>query len=348
MVSNYTSQANAGRDLEESLLRAINSGALKGGDTLESTPALAKRFGISLVTAQKTLKKLGDAGYLQRKNGAPTTVAMRSSRTIGLILPNMGNRFTLEASEFHYRTVSGILSACNEHGFNMNIVHTPHNAMDPRNLDSMGLHGLLVLYPRRQNCALLESLQASGLPLVCVNLLDEELREKYHCINFNYQGAGQRAWEYFRQRGRRRPVFCARLPLLSDQHRLHLWNGFRQAAADDGVTARLLEIGDQAHALSDSVLMPAKRTEIECFLKDADAVLFGETAEAELYRAWGHMVTDLVGFFAVSQYFPAFTLNCSQVGSSALEMLLQCGMTSTPGPQLQYIDPEIIFPAKYL
>ncbi len=334
-------RGSVGNAMEASLLRAINSGKLIGGAVLDSTPRLAERYGISLVTAQKVLRKLGNAGYLVRRNGAPTIVAQRPMQTVGLAMPHMGADFTLAASEMHYLTVSGALSICARHGLNMNIVHTMRTGTDPRRFDSLGLRGLLILYPCDDDRQLLETLEGIGLPMVCINLLNPAIAARYRTINFNYASAGAKAWKYFRGHGSGHPAFFAQTPLSQDEHRAHLWAGFRDAAADDGVTA-VLAGADVPPSDGDSSipLMRKNKARIERELGKFDAILFGETQEAELYRSWGHVDQKLCGFFVQSPYFPSFQLDYSGIGAAAMKMLL----TGNTTPCLKYCELTMTMP----
>ena len=69
-------------------------------------------------------------------------------------------------------------------------------------------------------------------------------------------------------------------------------------------------------------LLTAQREAIEAELSDADAVLFGETWEAEVYRSWGHQDKCLCGFFTASSHIPYFTLDYEQIVINALSMLI--------------------------
>lgn len=62
------------RRVEEYIKKQINSGELKAGDTLKSTPQLEIELGVSLPTVHLALKSLANAGWLCRERGKRTLV----------------------------------------------------------------------------------------------------------------------------------------------------------------------------------------------------------------------------------------------------------------------------------
>ena len=331
MQQDIQSQRNyAGSEMEESLTRAIHSGELAAGAVLDSTGVLAKRYGVSIKTAQKVLQKLSREGYLIRRNGAPTEVAARPEGTIGIFMPHMGGRYTFEDSKVHYLTVGGILSGCNQNNMNMMVIQTGRKHFNMQELNRMNLSGILFVYPLEEDVELLAMLKNTGLPMVCINLLDSKLQNEYAHINFDYVAAGRRAWLHFRKCGTSRPAFYSRLPLNSFEHRQYLYEGLCAAASEDGVRVKLVSSSNGNDEKRDFSIMTAQREAIEAELSDADAVLFGETWEAEAYRSWGHYDKCLCGFFTASSHIPYFTLDYEQIGINALSMLI--GRDSYTGP----------------
>ena len=69
----------AGDPLKKYIISRIESGEFKPGMPLLSTEKLSHRFGISLITAQKVLKELGDEKFLIRQRGKRTVVADRNT-----------------------------------------------------------------------------------------------------------------------------------------------------------------------------------------------------------------------------------------------------------------------------
>lgn len=59
----------------DDLLRQMDSGLLNPGDTVDSERRLAKRYGVSLMTARRALSELASNGVVLRRPGARTVVA---------------------------------------------------------------------------------------------------------------------------------------------------------------------------------------------------------------------------------------------------------------------------------
>lgn len=314
----------AGSEMEESLLQAICSGELAAGTVLESTVVMAQKYNVSIKTAQKVLQKLSSAGFLIRRNGAPTVVAERNSGTIGLVLPNMGGKYSYEDSKVHYLTVGGILRGCNQNNLNMMVIHSGNSNLNIQKISQMNLSGIILVYPLESDLALLKALAKTGLPLICINLLNLELQRQhqYKFINFDYAAAGRKCWEYFRKHGVKRPAFFSRIPLNKFEHRQYLYEGMRDAAALDGVEVKLVEFDFLFAADRAMEHLNSERAVVEEALADSDAVLFGETREAEVYRSWGYENKNLCGFFDASSHIPYFSLDYEQIGINALSLLI--------------------------
>ena len=92
---------NAGMHLRDYIINGIKSQSLKPGESLYSTQKLSAMFEISLGTAQKVLKQLGNEGYLLRESRKKTLVAAQPSQSlkkykfdkIGIATSSMHNPF---------------------------------------------------------------------------------------------------------------------------------------------------------------------------------------------------------------------------------------------------------------
>lgn len=62
------------------ILEEIDAGDLREGDRIDSERALARRFSVSLVTAQRALKSLQDRGVLVREHGRGTFIKGTESK----------------------------------------------------------------------------------------------------------------------------------------------------------------------------------------------------------------------------------------------------------------------------
>jgi len=70
----------AGDSLKNYIISRIDSGEFKPGMPLLSTQKLSHRFGVSLITAQKVLRELGNEHYLIRERGKRTIIGDVNSR----------------------------------------------------------------------------------------------------------------------------------------------------------------------------------------------------------------------------------------------------------------------------
>src|SRR5271165_2016689 len=81
------------RQIFDSLLGAIQSGASKAGDRLPSEAELGKTFQASRITIAKAVNELQRLGLVSRRAGAGTYVQPRkqtSGRVFGLLIPDLG------------------------------------------------------------------------------------------------------------------------------------------------------------------------------------------------------------------------------------------------------------------
>ena len=316
----------AGR-MEMRLREDIVSGALPALSTLAGTPVLAKRYGVSLVTAQKVLKKLADAGLLIRRNGAPTIIAPCRNRIVGVLLPNMKRELTLAQSGGHYLTVSGILDECNKHDYHMIIINIRDKKLTHEMLCELGVTGLIALYPYGHE-ELLQCIQSSSVPTVCVNLLTQSDIARYNCLNFDYVSAGKQVWEYFKKRFCKNPAFyLGTQPFREHQHRYWIFEGFKNAAAADGVTVQVI------NAVECGIAQAQINPEI-------DSIFFGESGEMEEYCSLYGKDRELFGFFYPSTAGASFAIDYPAIGRKALQCLAENSL-----PQIGKAE---LLPLKYM
>ena len=326
-MRSLTRQTAAGR-LEARLREDIASGVLPPLSTLAGTPLLATRYEVSLVTAQKVLKKLSGEGLLIRRNGAPTIVAPRRNRIVGVLLPNMKRELTLAQSGAHYLSVSGILDECNKHDYHMIIINTRDKKVTHELLRELGVTGLIALYPHG-NDELLQCVQTSAIPFVCVNLLDSKDIARYNCLNFDYVAAGRQVWEYFKKRSCKNPAFyLGTQPFREYQHRYWIFEGFKNAAATDGITVQVIDA-------------------VECGMIKAqiaptiDSIFFGESSEMEEYCSLYGKDRELFGFFYPSTTGPSFVIDYPAIGRKALQSLAENSLPQIGKAELlplKYVD----------
>ena len=317
----------AGR-MELHLREDIISGVLPELSALAGTPVLAKRYGVSLVTAQKVLKKLAGDGVLIRRNGAPTIVAARRNKIVGVLLPNMKRELTLAQSGAHYLTVSGILDECNKHDYHMIIINTHDKKLTPELIRELGVSGLIALYPYGHD-ELLQTAQASAVPSICVNLLDRNDIKQYNCLNFDYATAGRMVWEYFKKRNCSNPAFyLGTQPFREHQHRYWIFEGFKNAAAADGVNVEVI----------DAVECGMAKAEIP---EEIDSIFFGESRELDEYCSIYGKDREVFGFFYPSTAAPSFVIDYPEIGRKALLSLAENKLPQVGKAELlplKYVD----------
>lgn len=75
-MSNHTQNGGpAYKRIQSAILKRIESGRLRPGDTVESERELSKIHGVSLMTARHALADLAREGFVERRHGAGTFVA---------------------------------------------------------------------------------------------------------------------------------------------------------------------------------------------------------------------------------------------------------------------------------
>lgn len=314
--------------MELRLREDIGSGVLPALSTLAGTPILAKRYGVSLVTAQKVLKKLASEGLLIRRNGAPTIVAAHRNKIVGVVLPNMKRELTLAQSGAHYLTVSGILDECNKHDYHMIIINTHDKKLTPELIRELGVSGMIALYPYGHD-ELLQNIKSSAVPLICVNLLDRNGIMLHNCLNFDYVAAGRMVWEYFKKRNCSNPAFyLGTQPFREHQHRYWIFEGFKNAAAVDGVKVQVI----------DAVECGMAKAEIS---REIDSIFFGESHELDEYYSLYGKDRELFGFFYPSTAAPSFVIDYPAIGRKALLNLAENKLPQAGNAELlplKYID----------
>jgi DNA-binding LacI/PurR family transcriptional regulator len=119
-----------GDPLKNYIISRIKSGELKSGMPLLSTQKLSNRFGVSLITAQKVLKELGDENYLVRQRGKRTVVADTSLRKKEVVSEvAVGVLFTgIDDNPFHAMLLAALFNYGLKH--NIRIVSHTHSTSD--------------------------------------------------------------------------------------------------------------------------------------------------------------------------------------------------------------------------
>ena len=122
-AGNHRRRGTAGRELEDDIVRKITEGQWLPGTALPSTAELASRYGISLVTAHKSLQHLVDDNYLIRHSGRGTFVAdfPLPSRDGIPIRRRLGLPVYMQANPIHLRLIEEISNQAPDFGFDLKL-----------------------------------------------------------------------------------------------------------------------------------------------------------------------------------------------------------------------------------
>ena len=108
-----------GREIEQHLLQRIRDGRLKPGDRVASDAQLAKRFGVTAITASKALAGLAARGVLTRRRGAAGTIVSPHLGALGTVGFIMGP-FT---SSYFWRILIGASDALTARGYGVHYIN---------------------------------------------------------------------------------------------------------------------------------------------------------------------------------------------------------------------------------
>ena len=306
-------------------LERIRSGKLAAGTELAGTAVLARRFGLSLMSAQRTLSELAKEGYLERRPGRRTVVcgARRpvAGDTVGVMLPQMGLPLTAQTSPNHFRFVQGILSALETEGWNMMVLGGMGEAPSAEALRARDLCGLICVQPLLRQLEWLESIRAGGLPVVVVNARPPELYAGFAQVARDYAGGGRLAYEEFRRRGCRRPAFATPTFVQWEKPQLQLLRGFALAAREDGVSVPVIELFLKTPSSSE---VAACVPELLRRLAPYDAVLcaHGTVAEA-IHAADPGLALIGLAMQGKSPDYPHFLGAPEEEGRAAVDVLVE-------------------------
>lgn len=317
-------EGSAGSKLEQRLIQEIESGELAVNAPILSTPKLAKRFAISIDTAQRILQKLAEKGYLVRQRGKRTLVADRGkrrfTRTIGVIIPNLSVDLTPFSSPFHYEILSGAWLGAETHAFDVKIFNTRQTSLDLARPETMGISAAIVMFPRSDDKPLLEGLVAAKMPCVAINLVDPALARGFHCVNPDYKLLGEMAAGQILKL--KKIAFYAGCKLSPGEARQHVFNAFRAVLNAAGINPRLVEIPNRYDSLPEHQL--PYRNHVMEQMEGVGAIMPYRLFESELLKNWG-IKARILGGVSISRNesirAPAFFIDLNLIGRTAVERL---------------------------
>lgn len=245
-----TAKRSNRQEMYDQIVWQIRSGRLQAGTALESTAVLAKRFGVALMTAQRTLQDLVKDGYILREPGKRTRVAqspgtgraMSRGDNIGVMLPQMGAPLTSQESPFHFAYVQGIVSGANRHRKHVTILSAAGEMIEPQELLRMGLYGIICVVPKSGDREYLCRVRDTGIPLVLITPRPCTDFSGFLGVERNYGDVGRQALNHFLSKGKRRMVFVTATCLFWESHQYMLMHGFAEAAMERDVRFSVLEL----------------------------------------------------------------------------------------------------------
>lgn len=316
----------AGNKLEQRLIQEIESGELAANAPILSTPKLAKRFAISVDTAQRILQKLTEKGYLVRQRGKRTLVADRKerhfTRTIGVIIPNLSVDLTPFSSPFHYEILSGVWLGAETHASDVKIFNTRQTSFDLKHPEALGISAAIVLFPSSHDKSLLEGLRAAKIPCVAINLLDPELTPNFHCVNPDYKLLGEMATGQILKLKKKKIAFYAGCKLMPSEARQHVYDSFRAVLKAANINARLVELPNKYDSLPEHQL--PYRNHVVKQMEGIEAIMPYRHFEYELLKNWG-IEAQILGGVSISRNeitgAPTFFIDLKLIGRTAVERL---------------------------
>ncbi|MBN1557465.1 MAG: GntR family transcriptional regulator [Lentisphaerae bacterium] len=211
------------RMLTDYLMRRVREGRYKPGDRVPSDTELARRFGVTAITANKVLSGLAARGILTRRRGAAGTVVSGRLGTLGNVA------FLMYEHTISYFThiFQGAADALTAHGYAIHYIN-PDIELPDANLWSMaaeaGFAGAIVV-------ALVPPVTLNA-PTVLIDI--ETARPlPFPRVNADDEGGGYRMGRHFLEAGHRRMAFIT-------HGRRHLTTcrrgrGFVRALAEAGI-----------------------------------------------------------------------------------------------------------------
>lgn len=180
---------------------------------------------VAPATRERVLAAIKKTGY--RPNGIARALASGTTRTYGLVVPNIANPF-----------ISSMAHALQQEAFADGRVLLLGDAGDDRERERELVNNLLhrqvdgLIYTSVDRHPWIEMIQASGTPLVMLDRVAPELQVS--AIQVNEQRAAWQATRHLIEHGYREiAIICGPLEMLNTQDRI---SGWRQALEEAGLT----------------------------------------------------------------------------------------------------------------
>ena len=277
------------RKVYETLRREILDGRYSDARSFPSSPALARRFGITRFTVRQALDILTKEGLIRSERGRGTFVTkMGSDRQIGLIVPGVAY------SEFFQPIVTALSGVCTENGYGLSIGSVFSTDGAERARQAMALaHDLaekrvsgVILQPiesipnaPRVNKKILSVFAAADIPVV---LLDSDIvpppdRSAYDVVGVDNCDAGRRMAVHLIAAGAKRIRFVS-MPLPCYSIRLR-FAGVQSVLAAHGVLLKEMEELDASDAAAVRRFLRMERPDGIVCCCDTFAAFFKRTLE---------------------------------------------------------------------
>ena len=194
--------------VRKDLLRRIHHGDYKPGDSFATERELIERYGISSVTARRSLNDLAHEGILVRRRGSGTYISematLQAQRALGVVCSSFSaslhtpfQTHLLAGLEEHLRGLGWRIGLMTTQGFEA--ARNPGLAL-AGTARQHAYDGLFIISPLPERW--IEELNASDMPLVAINV--EFPHVPLPCILMDMAGHVRRACDYLFGLGHRR------------------------------------------------------------------------------------------------------------------------------------------------
>lgn len=215
-------------EIAQVLRDEIRSGAYSAPGAFPSLTKIMRRFGVTRMSAVRSVAELKRMGLVSVRRGAGTFV-LAQNRTIGLVLPGTAD------SEFFAAVMDGLVANCAEHGFDLvagDVFPVDHALRGiqaqklAEHLVSVKVAGV-VMQPvgfsedaGRINGIIAATLDKAGIPMVLVDYDIESppARSRYDLVAIDNFGAGRKVAGHLLSRGAKR-ICCLLRRLCADSVR---------------------------------------------------------------------------------------------------------------------------------
>jgi GntR family transcriptional regulator of arabinose operon len=237
------------RQVFDSLLGAIQSGASKAGDRLPSEAELGKTFHASRITIAKAVNELQRLGLVSRRPGAGTYVLPQkqtAGRVFGLLIPDLGRTEIFEpiCHGMMRSPLSGAHSLLWGHAMGQAEEKEKEAEQLCRHYIAQKVSGVffapLEFTPKKDvfNRKIASALDRAGIPIVlldrCIAPYPE--RSRYDLVGIDNRSTGFQVTQHLLQLGSRRIAFVAK-PLSASSVDARI-AGYREALYCSGMSLR--------------------------------------------------------------------------------------------------------------